>query len=141
MAREDVRAVAIEIFSSIDGCESIIKTTGEYKYVEDEDKHVVVFTDYTGNIITKNGLEICTDKLFLHRTGGFNGDMLFDLNTDTVMKYSAYMVSSDFLIHTNRYEVSKDKNQLMVKVDYLLRDVTGKAEDITARQIITIMGL
>lgn len=141
MAREDVRAVAIEIFSSIDGCESIIKTTGEYKYVEDEDKHVVVFTDYTGNIITKNGLEICTDKLFLHRTGGFNGDMLFDLNTDTVMKYAAYMVSSDFLIQTNNYEVIKNECQLIVNVDYLLKDVTGLTEDIVAKQVITIEGL
>lgn len=75
--KDDVKKADIEIVSITNGEESRWRTTGEYKL--DGELHLIVYTDYTGNTITKNGLYVGGKSMLLHRTGGITGDMLFDL--------------------------------------------------------------
>ena len=72
----DTGKCEVRITSRIDGGEMIRTMPGSYR--RKENSHIVVYTDYTGNVVTKNGMEICEDKMLLHRTGAFEGDMLFD---------------------------------------------------------------
>ena len=53
-----VRNVAIRIKSIVEGVDSQWETTGEYKW--DGRQHMLAYTDYTGNAITKNGICCCT---------------------------------------------------------------------------------
>ena len=49
----EVRNVHIRIRSVVEGVENLWETTGEYKW--DGRQHMLAYTDYTGNAITKNG--------------------------------------------------------------------------------------
>lgn len=132
MEKQDI---VITIKSCINGEMNVFETTGEYGF--DGQKHFVAYTDYTGNVITKNGLYIEPDKMLLHRVGGITGDMLFDRQTDTIARYNAFMVNTSFVIHTSEYYVEKTESGLSVHISYRLNDGTG-SEEITGIQDIEI---
>ena len=50
----EVRNVYIRIRSVVEGVENLWETNGEYKW--DGRQHMLAYTDYTGNAITKNGI-------------------------------------------------------------------------------------
>ncbi len=119
MEKQDI---TITIKSRMNGEETIFETTGEYAF--DGQRHLAAYTDYTGNLITKNGLYIEPDKLLLHRVGGITADMLFDKQTDTVARYQAFMVNTSFVIHTSEYSVEETEYGLAIHIDYSLSDGT-----------------
>lgn len=86
----EVRNVHIRIRSVVEGVENLWETTGEYKW--DGRQHMLAYTDYTGNAITKNGIFADHEKMLLHRVGAITCDMLFDPLTATMVDYKAYMV-------------------------------------------------
>ena len=86
----EVRNVHIHIRSVVEGVENLWETTGEYKW--DGRQHMLAYTDYTGNAITKNGIFADHEKMLLHRVGAITCDMLFDPLTATMVDYKAYMV-------------------------------------------------
>lgn len=108
----------------------------EYRRIENS--HIVVYTDYTGNAVTKNGMEICEDKMMLHRTGAFEGDMLFDLLTDTFVQYGACPVQNGFMMHTEKLDVSESADGLDISIKYKLYD-DSESDDISCEQEIRVM--
>lgn len=86
----EVRNVYIRIRSVVEGVENLWETNGEYKW--DGRQHMLAYTDYTGNAITKNGIFADHEKMLLHRVGAITCDMLFDPLTATMVDYKAYMV-------------------------------------------------
>lgn len=70
----EVRNVYIRIRSVVEGVENLWETTGEYKW--DGRQHMLAYTDYTGNAITKNGIFADHEKMLLHRVGAITCDML-----------------------------------------------------------------
>ncbi|MBR6983162.1 MAG: hypothetical protein IKH75_06470 [Ruminococcus sp.] len=74
--------------------------------------------------------------MLLHRVGGYSGDMFFDLNSDTVVNYGAFMVGCGFALHTYEYKLTESENGLTIAVRYGLND--GKAEEISGEQMINI---
>ena len=87
------KPVTVRIESCVDGNRSVRTFDGEY--ASRYGAHLVVYTDYTGNTITRNGIEAREDKLLLHRTGAMEGDMLFDPQEATVFRYSAFPVKGE----------------------------------------------
>lgn len=57
----EVRNVHIRIRSVVEGVENLWETTGEYKW--DGRQHMLAYTDYTGNAITKNGIFADHEKI------------------------------------------------------------------------------
>lgn len=108
---------------------------GEYR--KKETSHIVVYTDYTGNTLTKNGMEICGDKMLLHRTGGFEGDMLFDQISDTFVQYGAFPVQSGFMLHTEEYILTETPEELNILLKYTLYDESGN-DTICGEQSIKV---
>ncbi|MBR3666853.1 MAG: DUF1934 family protein [Ruminococcus sp.] len=88
----EARKVRIAVRSLIDCTE--IEREYEGEYVFKDNSHNIAYTDYSGNIITKNALQATETAMLLHRVGGYSGDMFFDLNSDTVVNYGAFMVGS-----------------------------------------------
>ena len=114
----DTGKCEVRITSRIDGEEVIRTMQGEYR--KKDNSHIVVYTDYTGNAVTKNGMEICEDKMLLHRTGAFEGDMLFDPLTDTFVRYGAFPVQNGFMMHTERLDVLEFAEGLDISIKYKL---------------------
>ena len=129
----EVRKVRVAVRSLIDGTEVEREYEGEYLYKDDT--HNIAYTDYSGNIITKNAVQATKTAMLLHRVGGFSGDMFFDLNSDTVVNYGAFMVGCGFALHTYEYTLTENENGLTIAVRYGLND--GKAEEISGEQTIT----
>lgn len=127
--------VNVRIRSVVDGVESQWQTTGEYQW--DGRQHMLAYTDYTGNAITKNGIYAEQDKMLLHRVGAITCDMLFDTLTATMVDYKAYMVGAKFLLHTEAYSIKEDDHGLTIKVSYMLDDGSGH-EPIAGEQEIDI---
>lgn len=129
------KPVTVMIESCVDGSCLAQTLAGEYAYRDDA--HLVVYTDYTGNAITKNGMEIREEKLLLHRTGAMEGDMLFDPQSPTVFRYSAFPVKGEFILYTERYELTVTAEGLRVGLQYRLCSENG-GEDIEGKQTITV---
>lgn len=134
-AEMEVHQVNVRIRSEIEGTESQWETTGEYQW--DGSKHMLAYTDYTGNAITKNGIFAEKDKMLLHRVGAITCDMLFDTLTATMVDYKAYMVGARFLLHTESYSIEENANGLIIQVAYTLDDGSGH-EPIVGKQTIEI---
>ncbi|MEE5994117.1 MAG: DUF1934 family protein [Oscillospiraceae bacterium] len=130
----EIKKCQISIASNVDGTELFRKFEGEYLFKDDT--HNIAYTDYSGNVITKNALQANSSAMLLHRVGGFSGDMFFDLNCDTVVNYGAFMVGCGFALHTYEYSLMEHENGLTIRVRYGLND--GKAEEISGQQSITI---
>ena len=88
--------------------------------------------------VTKNGMEICEDKMLLHRTGAFEGDMLFDPLTDTFVRYGAFPVQNGFMMHTEKLDVLESADGLDISIKYKLYDDSGNG-DINCEQRIRAM--
>ncbi len=58
----DIRKASIHLKSVIDGEESHRNYDGEYRFKDNS--HRIVYTDYTGNAVTKVGIE-ATDRAML----------------------------------------------------------------------------
>lgn len=132
------KPVTVLIESSIDG--SCIAKSFDGEYAFRDDAHLVVYTDYTGNAITRNGMEIREEKLLLHRTGAMEGDMLFDLYSPTVFRYSAFPVKGEFILNTERYELVVTDEGLRVGLQYRLCS-ENRSVDIEGMQTMTVMFL
>lgn len=131
----DVKKVNIEIVSVINGESDHWQTTGEYRL--DGDTHLIAYTDYASNAITKNGLYAGKESMLLHRTGGITGDMLFDLQHATITKYEVFSVETDFVIHTDDYKVHTTENGLEIYVRYTLTD-KNESQPIYGAQRINV---
>ena len=131
----EVRNVYIRIRSVVEGVENLWETTGEYKW--DGRQHMLAYTDYTGNAITKNGIFADHEKMLLHRVGAITCDMLFDPLTATMVDYKAYMVGAKFLLHTETYSMEENEVGLNIRVQYTLDDGGGHTP-IVGEQEITV---
>ena len=125
----------IALESCIDGDISRKEYPGEYAYRDGT--HLLTYTDFTGNGITKNGIQANGFAMLLHRVGAFEGDMLFDPAMDTVVKYTAGgLVQAGFILHTNAYSVEAKENGVVIHFDYILYDGSGE-EGIHGEQCIS----
>ena len=129
----EVRNVDIRIRSIVEGVENQWETTGEYKW--DGRQHMLAYTDYTGNAITKNGIYADGEKMLLHRVGAITCDMLFDTLTATMVDYKAYMVGAKFLLHTETYSIEENETGLIIRVQYTLDDNSGHTPIVGEQEI------
>ena len=132
---QEVRNVHIQIRSVVEGVENHWETIGEYKW--DGRQHMLAYTDYTGNAITKNGIFADREKMLLHRVGAITCDMLFDTLTATMVDYKAYMVGAKFLLHTETYSIEENEIGLTIRIQYTLDDGSGHTP-IVGEQEITV---
>ncbi|MEE0874213.1 MAG: DUF1934 family protein [Ruminococcus sp.] len=112
--------------STINGDEIFNEYSGEYAY--ENGVHNIAYSDYTGTDLIKNGIQATDTAMLLHRAGAFEGDMFFDLNSDTVVKYNALIVQSGFLLHTERYSLTEKNGEIIIKAAYTLHDGSGQDE-------------
>ncbi|MBR1811712.1 MAG: DUF1934 domain-containing protein [Clostridia bacterium] len=131
-----IKKATIKMRSIVDGVSMQSVYRGEYAM--NGASHNIVYTDYTGNTVTKNGIEANAAAMLLHRAGGFEYDMYFDPGSDTVTKYDAFAVKGAFILHTYEYRVKDMENGLRVFVKYGLNDGSGE-EEIRCEQTITVM--
>ena len=131
---KDVKQIIVKLKSEVGADKLYNEFSGEYALLDGI--HNIVYTDYTGNEITKVGIQADDKMMLLHRTGGFSGDMLFDSRTDTVVKYAAFMVESGFLLHTYDYIVGQIDNGIHISVRYGLND--GGDEEIEGKQDVEV---
>ncbi len=131
---QTVRNVDIRIRSIVEGVENQWETTGEYKW--DGSQHMLAYTDYTGNAITKNGIYADREKMLLHRVGAITCDMLFDTLTATMVDYKAYMVGAKFLLHTETYSIEESETGVTIRVQYTLDDGSGHTPIVGEQEIV-----
>ena len=93
----------IALESCIDGDINRKEYPGEYAYRDGT--HLLTYPDFTGNGITKNGIQANGSAMLLHRVGEFEGDMLFDPAMDTVVKYTAGGLVEALLVGKTTLEV------------------------------------
>ena len=121
----DSKKVTVTLNSRVDGDKTINTYPGEYAFRDDT--HLITYTDYAGNGITRNGIQANDSAMLLHRVGEFEGDMLFDLKMDTVVKYTAGgLVRTGFILHTEEYEIALNENQVEIHIRYVLFDGSGE---------------
>ena len=70
------KKATVRLTSRIDGDENTNLYPGEYAFRDGT--HLITYTDYAGNGITRNGIQANDSAMLLHRVGEFEGDMLFD---------------------------------------------------------------
>lgn len=75
--------------------------------------------------------------MLLHREGAFEGDMYFDVNSDTVVRYDALIVGTGFLLHTKEYSLDFNEDEVNIAAEYILSDGSGQ-DDIHCRQEILV---
>ena len=119
----EVKKVSIHLRSVIDGEESHNDYHGEYCFKEGS--HRIVYTDYTGNGVTKTGIEATDKKMLLHRSGHIRGDMLFDPNLETKVAYEAFSLVNDFSLKTHIYRLSEMEKHIRIYTVYTLNDRSG----------------
>ena len=132
----EVKKVQILIHSLIDDAESFHNYDGEYLFKENT--HNIAYTDYSGNAITKNAVQATQSVMLLHRVGGFSGDMFFDISSDTIVKYDAFMIECGFVLHTYEYSLTENNNTLTIFLKYGLHDGQSD-EEINCQQTIKII--
>ena len=137
MATES-RTATVTIESCIDGTRLSQTLNGEYAFRDGA--HLVVCTDYTGNAVTRIGMEIREDKLLLHRTGAMEGDMLFDPQEATVFRYKAFPVEAEFVLLTDEYVLEVTEEGLKIRLRYRLCGGDGCEAMIVGEQVILVKG-
>ncbi len=115
--------VAVRITTIVDGEGFVSQARGEYAH--DAETHYVAYTDFSGNEITRNGLQLTREKLFLHRTGAVTSDMLFDPKTDTRCRYRTMGMEMSFLLHTTAYDVFFGEKSFVIDLRYTLKEERG----------------
>lgn len=119
----EVKKVSIHLRSVIDGEESHNDYRGEYCFKEGS--HRIIYTDYTGNDVTKTGIEATDQKMLLHRSGPIQGDMLFDPDVETKVAYEAFSLVNDFSLKTHIYRLTEMENHIRIYTAYSLSDRSG----------------
>ena len=115
----DTQKALITIKSCIDGDETLFRYQGEYRLRNGS--HCIVYTDYTGDSVTKVAIEANENAMLIHRVGGITADMLFDSQLLTAVNYEAMAVGSTFLLQTHEYGLLHRGNRIRIYVDYSLR--------------------
>ena len=133
---KNTKNVRVTIESHIGEEKLVSESRGHYLFKDGA--HLVTYTDYTGNAVTRNGMEVREERMLLHRTGTFAGDMLFDPFEDTLFKYNAFVVNAEFILHTEVYELMVSDEGIRIRLKYLLRDDEGQ-EVNRGDQIITVI--
>lgn len=64
--------------------------------------------------------------------------MLFDPFTDTFVRYGAFPVQNEFMMHTDEYTVSESADGLDISIKYKLYDDSGN-DDISCELEIRVM--
>ena len=119
------KKVAVTLTSHMDGNENVNLYPGEYAFRDDT--HLITYTDYAGNGITRNGIQANNSAMLLHRVGEFEGDMLFDPKMDTVVKYTAGgLVQTGFILHTEEYGIMLNESYVEIHIRYVLFDGSGE---------------
>ena len=119
------RNVTVTLTSRVDGDENVKIYPGEYAFRDNT--HLITYTDYAGNGITRNGIQANDSAMLLHRVGEFEGDMLFDPKMDTVVKYTAGgLVQAGFILHTGEYSVETHNDRVEIHIRYVLFDGSGE---------------
>ena len=130
------KKATVRLTSRIDGDENINLYPGEYAFRDGT--HLITYTDYAGNGITRNGIQANDSAMLLHRVGEFEGDMLFDPGMDTVMKYTAGgLVQTGFILHTEEYSADALRDMVAIHIRYVLFDGSGE-EAIHGEQWIKV---
>lgn len=131
----EAKNALIKINSTINGETFYNKYQGEYTFKNGI--HTIAYDSYSGTDLTRNGIQAAETSMLLHRAGAFEGDMLFDIGSDTVVKYDAFMVGSAFLLHTDSYNITVNDKEVRIIILYTLHD--GSSQDvINGRQEITV---
>ena len=123
----------IRIHSVIDGSGTDREYPGEYAFKNNT--HLIVYTDYTGNDITRCGLQADGSGMLLHRTGAFAGDMFFSPDTPAFVDYAADALGAKLIIHTQRYELSASAGRLSIELAYSLSGPDGHDRTEVAQRI------
>lgn len=122
----NVKQAFIRVKGTVNGDEMYNEYVGEYAY--ENGVHNIAYDEYAGTDRTRNGIQATDSSVLLHRVGAFEGDMFFDLNSDTVVKYNALMVRSGFLLHTESYSLTEKDGKLNIELTYTLHD--GSDQDV-----------
>lgn len=130
-----IRKVSVHLKSIIDGEVSELVFPGEYQMRNGS--HCVVYTDYSGNDITKVGIEASEKAMLLHRVGFITADMLFDPELDVVVNYVALSLQNEFILHADEYHIVQGGGALLINTAYTLNDDSGEPP-IRGAQEITI---
>ncbi|MBQ9263128.1 MAG: DUF1934 domain-containing protein [Clostridia bacterium] len=97
---------------------------GEYAF--ENNTHLIVYTDYTGNVITKCAIQANNESMLLHRSGAFNGEMFFQPAYPTSVKYTADMLETEMVLHTFEYCLTAEEVQhITIAFRYMLTDPHG----------------
>ena len=128
----------IRIRSVIDEAKMDFEYPGEYAFKDET--HLIVYTDYTGNLITKCAIQANTSGMLLHRSGAFSGDMFFSLTNPTFVDYQADMLAAKMIIHTYRYELIREEHRLMIVLEYHLSAPEGKNRSTVDQTIEILFG-
>jgi len=131
----EIRKVSIRLRSVIDGDETHCEYIGEYRQMDGS--HLIAYTDFMGNAITKVGIEARDNAMLLHRVGSITADMLFEPGTGTVVNYEALSLISGFILHTHDYHLIQGDEGFVIYIEYSLHDGSGEPA-IRGTQEITI---
>ena len=133
----ETRKASIRLRSVIDGEGTDYAYQGEYR--QKGGVHCIVYTDYAGNALTKVAVEATESAMLLHRVGGVTSDMLFDPLTETVVKYDALSFRRGFLLHTDAYRLTPQKNGVRIDLKYRLSDGSGQPEIRGTQEIMVLI--
>ena len=135
MEEKMIYPVRIKLRSSLDGEITNNNYIGEYK--TQKGTHTIVYTDFTGNAITKVGIEASEKAMLIHRVGAFEGDMFFDPSSDTSVNYGTLSLKYEFFLHTAHYKFTERPDGLLLQVEYTMTD-RSDVPGIHAFQEITL---
>ena len=130
------KKAVIRIHGVVDDSPVDFEYPGEYAL--DRDTHLIVYTDYTGNDITKCAIQANAHAMLLHRTGTFSGDMFFHPAYPTSVQYGADILASQMVLHTRAYDLTEEDHRITITMQYLLTDPHGGSA-IEGRQQIEII--
>ena len=119
----DTRPVTLRLTSRIDGEETICQYEGRYRYKGGN--HIIVYTDYSGNAVTRVGIRADEKTMLLRRSGAIKADMLFDTRKDSQVDYDALYIKHRFILHTDSYRLVGKEPSLSFYMAYRLHDRTG----------------
>lgn len=126
-----IKQVTVCISGAVNGEPMLKEYTGEYEFRVNT--HNIAYTDYSGNIITKCALQASGSEMLLHRTGGFSGDLWFDMQTDRIVKYDAFSASRGFMLHTDEYRLTEEQDGIRISVKYVMYD--GSEQDMICGEL------
>lgn len=130
----DVKRGKIHLASTINGEETQYEYSGEYNVISGN--HCVAYTDYTGNALTRVGIEAAPTTMLIHRTGGVTADMLFDPDHETAVNYNVLTLKTLLRLKTHRLIVEAKGSVVRICVEYSLDDGSGEIVTQASQTII-----